>query len=198
MINFDVKTIMTEDPKKIEKVYQQMKSLTETDILVGIPEEKAPRIEGKGKNKKSVQGMNNATLLYIHTNGSDLHNLPPRPVIEPALEASGNKERIEDDLKKITELILSGQLNDAKKMMTITGTDAVNMIKSWFDDPRNNWPPDAPGTVKAKLRKKTKSKKKRKELYEEYEAGASDINRVLIDTGQMRNAITYVIRDNKS
>lgn len=197
MINFDVKTIMTEDPKKIEKVYQQMKSLTETEILVGIPEEKAPRFEGKGKNKKFIQGMNNATLLYIHTNGSDLNHLPPRPVVEPALEASGNKERIEADLKRIAELILSGQLNDAKKMMTVTGRDAVNMIQNWFEDPRNNWPPNAPGTVKAKLRKKTKSKKKRKELFNEYEAGEPDINRVLIDTGQMRNAMTYVIKENE-
>ena len=174
------------EQKKINKekeLLEKIQRIAEIGIYVGIPEDNAPRKKGQ---------MNNATLLYLHTNGSELRNLPARPLIEPALKA--NDEKIAEDLSEISRRLLAGNYQSALSMMKITGQDAVNMITDWFEDPANGWEPNQPSTVKAKIRKRFKSKKKRKEAYEEYEAGAP-VDQVLVDTGQMRKAITYVLGD---
>lgn len=160
--------------------------LANVEILVGVPEEKAIRPDDE-------QGINNAMLVAIHTKGSPLQGLPPRPIIEPALEASGNKEKIEEDLKQILDAIFDNNPQLVKRLMHVTGQDAVNIVRDWFDDPRNNWPPDLPATVKAKLTKRGWSKKKVQKALTKYAEGDTSINQTLIDTSEMRNAITYVL-----
>lgn len=177
------------DYKREEDLLKIVSKLENTEVLVGIPEEKAPRNEGE---------VNNASLLYLHSKGSPLQDIPARPVIEPALEASGNKERVQEDLKKITKLLLDGKVDQARRMMDLAGQDAVNMIKAWFTDSRNGWPPNSPLTVLEKLDKRFKSVKKKRELYRQYKMGKTGINTVLVDTGQMRNAITYVVRNKEN
>jgi len=135
--------------------------IAELECLVGIPSKNASRKDGN---------VNNAELLFWHTKGSPVHGYPARPLIEPALEASGNKERIEEDLGVVAELAMKGDAKGAKEFLGIAGQDAVNMIQLWFDDPRNGWQPDAPATIKRK--------------------GSEE---VLRDTHEMQKAITYVI-----
>lgn len=188
MIDFKVKENL-ESMKKEQKLFSQLRELKKIDILVGIPEKKGKR-RGEGK-------MNNATLLFIHTKGSPLNNLPPRPIIEPALTASDNAEKISADLKEIALAALNGQFPQAERLMKVTGQDAVNMIKNWFDDPRNGLQRNKPETVKAKLRKLGKrvlTAGERREMIEDYQAGVTGIDTVLVDTGQMRRAIDYVLR----
>lgn len=166
------------------KLLDDIKKIAEIGIYVGIPEEKNVREDGK---------MNNATLLYIHTNGSEKRNLPPRPLIEPALEA--NDEKIAADLAEVSRLLLDGNYKGALKMMHTTGKDALNMITDFYDDPsQNQWPRNQDATVRAKIKKKYKSKKKRKEAMEEYAAGG-EVDQILVDTGALRSSITYVIGD---
>lgn len=184
---------MVEDPSQIAKdlkvqndLYKQVQELREIEVFVGIPEENTERNEGE---------MNNATLLYIHTKGSPIRNLPARPVIEPALVHPQNAEKIAEDLKAITQAALDGNEAKAKIMAKLAGQDAVNMVKDWFENSANNWEPNAPATVKAKLRK-IKDKRRRKEAYLAYQVGGS-VDTVLVDTAQMRNAITFVVKDGK-
>jgi hypothetical protein len=174
-------------------VMNRIKSLTGMDVLVGIPEETAGREdeevnnaqliayhtkgvrapsmrEEMGKNIEKGETYNTAHSMYITAHGSPLHSVPPRPIIEPAIEATGNKERIAEDLKVVSQLLMEGKRDQAIQALHMAGMDATNMIKAWFDDPRNGWAPNAPLTIKKK-----KSDK------------------VLVDTGQMRNAITHVV-----
>jgi hypothetical protein len=178
---------MIKDQKAIDKerkLLEDIKKIADIGIYVGIPEEKNVRESGE---------MNNATLLYIHTNGSEKRNLPPRPLIEPALEA--NDEKIAADLAEVSRLLLEGNYQGALKMMRTTGKDALNMITDFYDDPsQNQWPRNQDATVRAKIKKKYKSKKKRKEAMEEYAAGG-EVDQVLVDTGALRSSITYVIGD---
>lgn len=175
-------------------VIKDIKKLTGFDVLVGIPEENADR-ENEDGTKADI---NNAQLLYIHSKGSPLQKIPPRPLIEPALEASGNKERIDEDLKKAAQLMLDGKAEQAVKALHVAGIDGVNIIKEWFTDPRNNWPPNTTATVRAKIRKRFKTAKTRKKKYEAYEAGEEGINQILVDTSQMRNALTYSVEVDKN
>ena len=109
-------------------VRRSMKEIEKYDLLVGIPERNDKRQKGAedgitnaqlayihthGVDKKSVrqniqrfrqQGMNfsgarqKAHQMYIMTNGSPAYHIPPRPIIEPAIEA--NKEKIMQKMQK--------------------------------------------------------------------------------------------------
>jgi len=187
MLDFKVKENL-QAMKKDQKLFDRIKQLRKVEILVGIPEAKSKRRRGE---------MNNATLLYIHTKGSPLKNLPARPLIEPALEAPDNSDRIAADLKAVGKAIIEEKFTEAERLMRITGQDAVNMIHNWFDDPRNGWPPDTKETVMAKLRKTKKKLAERQEMINDYLEGKEDINTTLVDTNQMRRSITYVLRKTK-
>lgn len=162
MIRFEVKKHLSAMERE-QKIIERIKELKKKEILVGIPEDTADRREGE---------INNPSLLYLHTHGSPLRNLPARPVIEAALEDSETQEVISADLKLVAEAIMEEDFTKAERLMKLTGMDAVNKIKEWFENPRNNWPPLKPATIKAK---------------------GSDA--ILVDTGQMRNSITYVISE---
>jgi hypothetical protein len=116
--------------------------------------------------------VNNAEALYIFSKGSPANHQPPRPVIEPAIVASGNKEAISYELAQSTKAYLKGDPTEAKKRLKRAGMAGSNASKRWFTDSRNGWAPNSPKTVKLK-----------------------GSNRPGIDTGAMRQAITYVTKD---
>lgn len=168
-----------------KELFDQLKTIADQGIYVGIPEETATRPEGE---------MNNATLLYIHTHGSPVMKIPPRPLIEPAIEFPENAQKIADDLAEVSRATLDNSPELAMKLMNVTGQDAVNMIDDWFESSDNNWAKNKPATVRAKIKKKYKSKKKIAETLEAYKAGESvDVDQPLVDTGELRKSITYVV-----
>jgi hypothetical protein len=160
--------VETQKQSVAEKILNDaIKTIGQMSCLVGIPEATATRDAKDGKKAN----VNNAMLLFWHTKGSPLHGYPARPSVEPAIEASGNKEKISEDLGMVAEYVMKGDSIQAKKFLELAGQDAVNAIQAWWDDSRNGWAPDAPMTIKMK--------------------GSSQ---VLVDTGQLRRAINYVIR----
>jgi hypothetical protein len=140
-----------------------LKDITRMQVYVGVPQEKTGRRKPK---------INNAQLLFVHTNGSPLRGIPARPVIEPAIEAQRNKEAIAGELAAAAKSVLNGQPEEAKKHLDRAGQEGMQAAQDWFEDPRNGWAPNTPATIAAK---------------------GSD--RPLVDTDQMRKAITYVVRD---
>jgi hypothetical protein len=174
-------------------VLEALQELQKWDVLVGIPEEKASRKEG---------GINSAELLYIHTHGirrramrremqanmdrgmeyseaydlymqshgSPLWHSPPRPVLEPAIDA--HRDQIAEQLSKAAQAALDGSKSGAINGLKRAGITAKNAARGWFEDERNAWPPNSPITTAMK---------------------GSD--RPLVDTGAMRKAITWVMRE---
>lgn len=191
-----VMTVGLKSKSLLGAVRGALQKLTQKDVLVGIPAEKATREKSKD--------INNAELLYIHTHGvrtpamrqemqqhmdkgmtySKAHQLylrehgspamaiPPRPVLEPSIQA--NKEAIGKWLGKAGKAALEG--NAEKYMYNLEGAGnlAEKGARLWFKDPRNNWAPNSPRTIKRK---------------------GSD--KPLIDTDEMHKKIVYVIRDKK-
>jgi hypothetical protein len=129
-----------------------------------------------GKRKARLQkaavesGVNNAELLYIHTNGSPLKNIPARPVLEPALEDTQNRALIEPELRDVITSSLDGNQAAALQHLNRAGLLGQNAARGWFTNGKNHWAPNAPSTIRRK--------------------GSS---RPLIDTGSMRQAITFVV-----
>lgn len=153
-------TITVTESGSFDEVKKNLAHLSEMKVYVGIPEKETSR---------QGQVVTNAGLMFIHTNGSPLQHIPPRPVIEPAIEAPDNKARIINELEQVASSELDGNVDAAIEHLVRAGTLGANAAKRWFRDPRNGWAPNAPRTIAAK---------------------GSD--RPLIDTGELRRAITHV------
>ena len=143
-----------------EEILKGLLALKDIDVLVGIPQEKSSR---KG------EPITNAELAFIHTNGSPINNIPPRPFLHPAIEK--NKEVLAKYQLAAILAALDGKASEAKNACEKLGMKAASLAKSWFTDSRNGWAPNKPKTISKK--------------------GSSN---PLIDTSAMRNAITYVVR----
>lgn len=154
------------DIKRISQI-SNMKSgldaLRRLDVLVGIPQATTSRRGGQ---------INNASLMFIHTHGSPVRNIPARAVIEPAIASEPTRTIIATELKLAASQLFEGQPDRALASMRRAGQAGVNGSKAWFTDPRNHWAPNKPATIKRKR---------------------SD--RPLIDTGALRRSITFVVRE---
>ena len=131
--------------------------LSNVDLLVGIPQETDDREDGK---------VGNAYLLMLHTVGSPVQGIPPRPTIQPTIEK--HKSFIQKSLfTAMEEYAKTG--SDAK--LRALGIYVSSQVKEFINDPSNGLTPNSPRTIQRK--------------------GSS---LPLVDTGEMRNSITYVIR----
>lgn len=136
--------------------------LEHSEVLVGIPQ---------ARNSRPGEPIGNAALLYVLSKGSPLRGIPATPVIEPAIAADGNRQIISAELKDAAKALLERNANQASTSLRRAGTAGANAAKAWFTDPRNNWPPNKPSTIR---RKKS--------------------DRRNIDTGALRRAMTFVVR----
>jgi hypothetical protein len=177
-------TVTKDKTKDLIKLLEDIKEL---EVYVGIPEEKSSR---KGEE------ATNAELCYIHANGSPVNHIPARPIIEPAIELPENKKAIAEELGKAVEAVLNKKPAEAKQHLNLAGMLGQNAARAWFTDPRNNWPENSIATAKAKLSKL--SDKDQKTLQALIDAGASitdkSISKPLIDTGELRKSIIYVVK----
>ena len=142
-------------------VQEAVKELKKHEVLVGVPQEKSSR-KGSGK-------VTNAELLFIHTNGSPVRGIPPRPVLQPAIE--NDKERVGEMLGKAIDAATSGNKEQVVPALERAGMYGANICKAWFVNPSNSWKPNSPETEKRKGSK-----------------------RPLIDTAEMRKSITYIVK----
>lgn len=180
---------ITDNMPELKKLLEELK---QSDVLVGIPEQKASRqsediqnsellyIHTHGIRKKSMRQemqeqmeggstYSEAYQLYLQEHGSPLWHSPPRPVLEPAIEDC--REEISAQLGKAAGALFDRNLLGFTSGLHRAGQVAENGARGWFTNPKNNWAPNSPVTAEIK--------------------GSSN---PLIDTGQMRKAITHVVR----
>lgn len=191
MIRLRILTEIKEVDHNLKLIEDAVKAVRELDVLVGIPQEKNSRpgtisnaelafIHTHGARTKAMakdmeenmsKGVSygKAYDLYISSKGSPLHRIPPRPIIEPAIENS--KQQIGEMLKKPMQKALDGDKQGAIEALEKVGMQGQNIVRAWFTNPKNNWAPNSPETIKLK---------------------GSD--KPLIDTGELRKSITYVVR----
>lgn len=148
-----------------KKMMNGLDFIEKSAVYVGIPEKETSRED---------EDITNAELLFIHTNGSPINNVPARPVIEPALK--DDSERLSKILGKSAVSALNGNFADAEKYLKIAGMRGQNVSRGWFTNPKNNWPPNSPSVMRAKIKK------------------GSTNPRPLIDTGELRKSITYIVK----
>jgi len=139
-----------------------------SDVLVGVPNDTTGRKTVPGEK----QAMNNATLAYIHDNGSPAANIPARPFMKPGVEEV--HERIVKTLEKGAQAALHNNPEGVERALGIAGLTAQSSVRRVIN--AGIEPGLADSTIAArKARGRTGTKP-------------------LIDTGQLRNSINYVVR----
>lgn len=189
-----------ETSNKVNAVIKTIHSLEKIKILIGIPDSQNDRTNGSGpgnatlgwlhthgfstpkrvlfqsyarrfKTTQSKQADLQAFQAYLYGKGDPMWHVPPRPFLEPALEAPDNKEKMIQQQAEMIRAALSGKPERVRVQANRLGIIGRDAVKKWFVDPRNKWAPNHPFIVRMK---------------------GSD--KPLIDTGQLRNSIHYVIR----
>lgn len=142
-----------------------LKSFKRDTVLVGIPEEESPR--------EDDAPINNATLLAINNFGSPANNIPARPVMEIGIRKA--QPEIVEAFRKGAISALSGGKQALSVAYNRAGIVASNSVKKAINSQEGIDPP-AEVTLAARAARGFKGTK------------------ALIVTGQMRNAITYVVK----
>ncbi len=165
---------------------KRVAGITKLAAYVGVPaaasRERSSQLlkmagNAKGKRLKRLEkaaqsDVTNAELLFIHTKGSPLRKIPARPVLEPAVEAEGNRQAIAFELSGSVKASLAGDHDGAVKKMKRAALAGQNAARGWFTDARNHWAPNTLGTIARK-----------------------GSNRPLIDTGALRASIVGVVKE---
>ena len=84
-------------------------------------------------------------LLGIHTRGSPIMRIPPRPVVQPALAQEGLRAEMAEHLVKACEAALEGDLSGTQKGLEKAGQRGADGIREYIDAGIS--PPNSPVTL---------------------------------------------------
>lgn len=150
----------------VAKVLASIQELAGKQVMVGIPASKAEREEG------DTEPINNAQLGYIHEYGAPASNIPARPFLIPGVAHA--QESINNHLQKAAKAAMNGDDEKVDVELNATGLIAQAGARNEINS----------GAFEALSASTLAARRKR---------GRTG-DKPLIDTGQLRNAITYVIR----
>lgn len=149
------------------KLAEGLRLLSNLRVMVGIPQAKDDRDEG-GE-------LGNADILYIHENGAPEVGIPARPTLKPGIKNA--RLEINRRLKMAGAAALAGKPASVRAQFAAAGQVGASAVKAMINS--NVGPPLSAGTLAARKRRGVKR------------------TNTLVDTGQMRNAVTYVVREEK-
>lgn len=146
-----------------------IEDLTRQRVLIGIPG------DAKARTRTGV-GISNATLGYLHEYGSPASNIPARPFLRPGIAVA--LPAIEARLRAgaLRALRAAPEADVAGRTLHGVGLLAQNRVRAYINAGVN--PPLSPVTIHRRRTRKVAPR-----------TGTVP----LIDTGQLRSSITYVI-----
>lgn len=181
----------------VARVFASINELIGKQVLVGIPEKTAGRDEDEDEGP-----INNARLGYIHEFGSPRANIPARPFLIPGVEKA--KDNVLVPLKKAAELTMAADSKGADQALQVVGLIAQASARNEISTAA--FVPLKPETIANRFRSRdTKSMRKGEIKYLELVDGGMSPGdaqavtgiKALINTGQLRNSITFVVRRRK-
>jgi hypothetical protein len=174
-----------------QMVADAIKRLANTTVMVGIPsdqeqphyDEKGSQAKGAEKRTDTPSGIGNANIGYIHETGAPAAHIPARPWLGPGVRV--NQRQWTAYMIRAGHLAFAGKIEGADKAWHAAGMTAVDGVKDHIQS--NIPPPLSQVTVDRRRQRSTGSSYRRKATT------ASDTT-TLIDTAQMINSVSYVIR----
>lgn len=145
-----------------------MRSLTKTQVLVGVPASETARTPEEGE----PEGITNAAIGYIAEFGSPAANIPERPHLIPGVQSV--EDRISKAFGAAAKAAIEGNSEAVSQKQHAAGMIAQNAVRAKITDGEF-------ATLSPKTLQKRRSRGRSGE-------------KPLIDTGQYRRSITYVVR----
>lgn len=182
---------------KVNAVVGSITKLVGKQVLVGIPESNAAR-----QDDESNAHPTNAMIGYLMETGSPARNVPARPWLVPGARESQGQWM--PHLKGAATAALDGQTQQSDQELAAAGTVAESGVKRKIDS--NIPPPLKPSTIRGrKYARQTQSRRANEKRYLEQVASGVDPGTAqsaagivaLVNTTQMRNAVTSVVRTKK-
>lgn len=182
-----MKSGLTVRADRSQDILSALLKLTKQDVLVGIPQAVDTREPEDGEKP----GIGNAAIGYINEKGSPAQNIPARPHLTPGVQSV--QIRTVDKLKLAATAALEGDAAAADRALNAAGMIAADGVKRYMTI--TGFTPLAESTLKARAARGRKGAAK--ELASRAAGNAADNAnaRPLIDQGQYRRAITYVVRN---
>ena len=156
----------------MQDILRALQFLSQSQVLVGIP-------EGAGADHG---GMSNVALAFLHTNGSPVSKIPPRPFLEPAIEEA--KEDIAERMMEAARDAFAGDLAAAAEQMDMAGFIGENAAKGYLGS--GHHAANAPITVHGGWMRNRVSGKP-------VCVRGKGSSTPLLDTGSLRNSITHIV-----
>jgi hypothetical protein len=174
----------------VSKVFKEIADLVGKQVLIGIPD--------NGQNKRDDEPVNNATIGYAMEFGLPANNVPARPFLIPGVKKA--RSAALRQLRQSADAALNGDAKGVDAGLARAGIVASNEVKHQINS--NIPPPLKPETIRGRHRARQTKMRESEEVYLRMVArgidpGAAqaDVGIVaLINTGQLRNSITYVVR----
>lgn len=172
---------------ELPQLERAIRELSDTRVLVGIPQETSSR---------AGSPITNADLGYIHNFGAPEANIPQREFMAPGVISV--LPAITDRLRSAAVKGISGDYKGMDAGLQAAGTIAQNGIKRQIQS--NIPPPLALSTVEGRIRRRKSPswrKKRTMAVAANLAAGkdpAAGLFTALIDTAGMINSITWVLR----
>lgn len=188
----DPRVVITKDEVNI--VIAAITKLVSKEVLVGIPEATAAR-----RDDESSGHPTNAMIGYVMETGSPARNVPARPWLVPGVRES--QRDYLPHLKGAVSAALEGQSQRADQEMEAAGVLAASGAKRKINS--NIPPPLSPETIRSrKYARQTQSRRANEDYYLQQVGAGVDPGTAqsaagivsLVNTGQLRNAVTSVVR----
>lgn len=160
------------------KHIDELEKLSKSEIYVGFP---ASAKNEDGLTIAKYARWNNYGTFTHDENGSTTKRIPARPFFTEGFYFEKYQERRTKLAKHLVKQISNGKLTTEEACGRL-GIEAVNNVRdSILTGP---WAPNKPSTMARKLAK-SKGKKSKYGV------------KPLVDTGDMINAVTYIVKDTK-
>ena len=157
------KNVLSTVKDNLPGLLEAFRGLEKREVLVGVPADNTDREET----------MTNATLAYIHDNGSPARNIPARPFMEPGIKSA--KAKIAKQFGFAAKRFISGGAEEASRDLNKVGLIAQAAIRAKINEGIG---PELAKSTLAARRKRGRTGTK-----------------PLVDTAQLRNSINYVVRE---
>lgn len=177
-----------------DMLIKAIQSLASNEVLVGFPEASTDRKEDPEDG--GPKDLTNAALGYIHDNGAPEANIPARPFMLPGIENARSK------LVRIAKTTGTKALDaDNPQEVVDQGLHAMGLvaqasIRKVINDGID--PPLSDRTLRERARRGREGAKEELSNRAKGLPPGKELAKPLIDTGQLRNAVNYVIRKRKT
>ena len=183
-INSNVKVVLDNS----KKFFEALEELTSKSVFVGVPSTQVKR----DQIPNEPAPPNNAVIAYIMENGDPARNIPARPFLVPGIKDV--QPEIVVRLKAISKAAMASDIGQIKSLRMQLGIFAQRAVQQKITD--GPFQPLSDVTLRARAARGRKGAKKELARRALGLVPSTAFARPLIDTGQLRRSINFVVGPN--